>query len=139
MIEALMPLEQKAKYQILRHYKRSQRLFRDLVPKNKTQYHNFIRIWNINGALFRLEKMRWGLRFHAGTRLTFIDEEVTQGNRRWSAKTVKNVKKVSAFVSSGRWKLTYSKTMSRDDDEEEEKKSCVDSEGVVIEAEDKKI
>lgn len=99
--------------------------------KNKTS--QFYTDLNINGSFISLGENRWGLR--SWYPIDFIDEEVTQGNEDEAPKRKKR-KKVSAFVSSED-EIDYSNDDPEDDDEEEEEELLVDSDGVVIEAEDK--
>lgn len=99
--------------------------------KNKTS--QFYTDLNINGSFISLGENRWGLR--SWYPIDFIDEEVTQGNEDEAPKRKKR-KKVSAFVSSED-EIDYSNDDPEDDDEEEEEELLIDSDGVVIEAEDK--
>ncbi|MEG0497716.1 MAG: DNA-directed RNA polymerase subunit delta [Carnobacterium sp.] len=101
------------------------------IKKNTSQFYTDL---NINGSFISLGENRWGLR--SWYPIDFIDEEVTQGNEDEAPKRKKR-KKVSAFVSSED-EIDYSNDDPEDDDEEEEEEELlIDSDGVVIEAEDK--
>ncbi|WP_034551359.1 DNA-directed RNA polymerase subunit delta [Carnobacterium funditum] len=100
------------------------------LKRNTSQFYTDL---NINGSFISLGENRWGLR--SWYPIDFIDEEVTQGNEDEAPRRKKR-KKVSAFVSSED-EIDYSNDDPEDDDEEEEEEILVDSEGVVIEAEDK--
>ena len=101
------------------------------LKKNTSQFYTDL---NINGSFISLGENRWGLR--SWYPIDFIDEEVTQGNEDEAPKRKKR-KKVSAFVSSED-EIDYSNDDPEDDDEEEEEEELlIDSDGVVIEAEDK--
>ncbi len=101
------------------------------IKKSTSQFYTDL---NINGSFISLGENRWGLR--SWYPIDFIDEEVTQGNEDEAPKRKKR-KKVSAFVSSED-EIDYSNDDPEDDDEEEEEEELlIDSDGVVIEAEDK--
>lgn len=100
------------------------------LKNNTSQFYTDL---NINGSFISLGENRWGLR--SWYPIDFIDEEVTQGNEDETPKRKKR-KKVSAFVSSED-EIDYSNDDPEDDDEEEEEELLIDSDGVVIEAEDK--
>ncbi|MEG0749696.1 MAG: DNA-directed RNA polymerase subunit delta [Carnobacterium sp.] len=116
---------------LLKQIKEFLGLSAEVVQRETPQFYTDL---NIDGSFISLGENRWGLR--SWYPVDFIDEEVTQGNEDETPRRKKR-KKVSAFVSSED-EIDYSNDDPEDDEEEEEEEELlVDSDGVVIEHEDK--